>query len=161
MDNVYPRQHMPERDSISWGHAKRGEHCLNVFSKKGSYGRLGASTCNQGLYNPNWQDMDKQSFVLKKETALFQQPVKQKDGTYENKCLGSSDKVPKPGSTVLLEDCASDDDNGHQRWVYHNVNLKLQDYPHLCMDATTLGSFKFQPCNNGDSQHFLFEMLNV
>ena len=65
------------------------------------------------------------------------------------------------GSTVLLEDCASDDDNGHQRWVYHNVNLKLQDYPHLCMDATTLGSFKFQPCNNGDSQHFLFEMLNV
>ena len=95
MDNVYPRQHMPERDSISWGHAKRGEHCLNVFSKKGSYGRLGASTCNQGLYNPNWQDMDKQSFVLKKETALFQQPVKQKDGTYENKCLGSSDKVPK------------------------------------------------------------------
>jgi hypothetical protein len=151
---------MPERNSVSWGHAKRGEYCLTSFAKKGTYGRLGASTCNQGLYNPNWQDMDKQSLVLKKDTNLFQQPVKQTDGTYENKCFGSHDQPAKAGSIITLQDCVDGDDS-HQRWVYHGVNLKLQDHPDLCMDASTLGSFKFQPCNNGDSQHFLFEMLNV
>lgn len=159
--NVYPRQHIPERNSVSWGHAKRGEHCLTTFAKKNTYGRLGASTCNQGLYNPNWQDMDKQSLVIKKDSNLFQQPVKMEDGSYKNMCFGSNDQPPKKGSLVVLSDCVEDGENDHQRWVYHGVNLKLQDYTELCMDATNLGSFKFQMCNSGDSQHFLFEMLNV
>lgn len=93
--NVYPRQHIPERNSVSWGHAKRGEHCLTTFAKKNTYGRLGASTCNQGLYNPNWQDMDKQSLVIKKDSNLFQQPVKMEDGSYKNMCFGSNDQPPK------------------------------------------------------------------
>ena len=33
---------------------------------------LGGGNCNQGLWNPNWQDMDLQSFVLKSESSLFQ-----------------------------------------------------------------------------------------
>ena len=62
---------MPERESVSWGHAKRGEHCLQTFEKKGvKY--LGGGNCNQGLWNPNWQDMDLQSFVLKKNGGYFQ-----------------------------------------------------------------------------------------
>ena len=33
---------------------------------------LGGGNCNQGLWNPNWQDMDLQSFVLKKNGGYFQ-----------------------------------------------------------------------------------------
>ena len=68
---MYPRQHMPERESVTWGHAKRGEHCLQTFEKKGVK-FLGGGNCNQGLWNPNWQDMDLQSFVLKKNGGYFQ-----------------------------------------------------------------------------------------
>ena len=62
---------MPERESVTWGHAKRGEHCLQTFEKKGIK-FLGGGNCNQGLWNPNWQDMDLQSFVLKKNGGYFQ-----------------------------------------------------------------------------------------
>ena len=62
---------MPERESVTWGHAKRGEHCLQTFEKKGIK-FLGGGNCNQGLWNPNWQDMDLQSFVLKKDGGYFQ-----------------------------------------------------------------------------------------
>ena len=68
---------------------------MTTFAKKNTLGRLGGSTCNQGLYNPSWQEMDKQSLVLKKDSNYFQQPVKQEDGSYINMCFGSHDKSPK------------------------------------------------------------------
>lgn len=164
--NVYPRQHMPERNSIAWGHAKRGEHCLTVFPLKnpqpGIYGKLGGGNCNQGINNPSFQDMDKQSLVLKKDTGLFQQPTKVlHDGkeVYENKCFGSIDEPPKDGSKIVLADCV--DENDHQRWVYHSVNLKLDAYQDLCLDAFQMGNFRLKKCANKDSQQFLFEMLNI
>ena len=64
----------------------------------GIYGKLGGGNCNQGINNPSFQDMDKQSLVLKKDTGLFQQPTNVlHDGkeVYENKCFGSIDKPPK------------------------------------------------------------------
>ena len=65
---------------------------------EGVYGQLGGGNCNQGLYNPNWQDMDKQNLVLKKDSGLFQQPTKIiVDGkeVYENKCFGTIERPPK------------------------------------------------------------------
>ena len=64
------------------------------------------------------------------------------------------------GSKVVLTDCA-EEDNDHQRWVYHNVNLKLDAYQHLCLDAFQLGTFRLKKCANKDSQQFLFEMLHI
>jgi len=166
MKNVYSRQHMPERNSIAWGHAKRGELCLTVFPLKnpqpGIYGKLGGGNCNQGINNPSFQDMDKQSLVLKKHTGLFQQPTKvTHDGKeiYENKCFGSIDKPPKDGSKIVLADC--EEENDHQRWVYHSVNLKLDAYQDLCLDAFRQDNFRLKKCSNKDSQQFLFEMLNI
>ena len=71
---------MPERESVTWGHAKRGEYCLQAFEKKGIK-FLGGGNCNQGLWNPNWQDMDLQSFVLKKNGGYFQVIKYFKDST--------------------------------------------------------------------------------
>ena len=66
---------------------------------------LGGGNCNQGLYNPNWQDMDLQSFVLKSDTNYFQQPVKQANGRYVNYCWGAESKQPKAGQLITLSPC--------------------------------------------------------
>ena len=169
LETVYPRQYIPERNSVAWGHAKRGAHCLNVFpmksSKAGVYGQLGAANCNQGINNPSYQDMDKQQVVLKKFTGLFQQPVLMKDGKYVNKCFGTADTTPTDGAKVILADCVSNakarEANSHQRWNYIGTNIKLEDYPHLCLDGSDLGSFRIKICSGSDDQQILFEMLNV
>jgi len=161
MKNVYPRQHIPERDSITWGHAKRGQYCLQTFTKKSSGVKyLGGGNCNQGLWNPNWQDMDIQSFVLKKDSNYFQQPVPQGDGTYRNLCWGAEKTEPKSGQLITLTECNEDNDS-HQKWNYHGTSLKLMDYPNLCMDATKIGQFKLAKCSNSDNQQILFEMLHI
>jgi polypeptide N-acetylgalactosaminyltransferase len=169
LETVYPRQYIPERDSVAWGHAKRGAHCLNVFpvksSKAGVYGQLGAANCNQGINNPSYQDMDKQQVVLKRFTGLFQQPVLMKDGKYVNKCFGTADSTPTDGAKVILADCVSNakarEANSHQRWNYIGTNIKLEDYPHFCLDGSDLGSFRIKICSGSDDQQILFEMLNV
>ncbi|CBY32818.1 unnamed protein product [Oikopleura dioica] len=169
LETVYPRQYIPERDSVAWGHAKRGAHCLNVFpvksSKAGVYGQLGAANCNQGINNPSYQDMDKQQVVLKKFTGLFKQPVQMKDGRYVNKCFGTADTTPTNGAKVILADCVSNasarEANSHQRWNYIGTNIKLEDYPHFCLDGSDLGSFRIRTCTGSDDQQILFEMLNV
>ena len=66
---------------------------------------LGGGNCNQGLWNPNWQDMDIQSFVLKKDSNYFQQPVPQSDGTYKNLCWGAEKTEPKSGQLITLTEC--------------------------------------------------------
>jgi len=161
MNNVYSRQHMPERDSTTWGHAKRGQYCLQSFEKKSSGVKyLGGGNCNQGLYNPNWQEMDLQSFVLKTETNYFQQPVKRSNGSYKNLCWGAETKVPKAGQLITLTPCQEDDDS-HQKWNYHGTSLKLMDYPDLCMDAKKIGQFKLAKCSTSENQQILFEMLHI
>ena len=60
-----------------------------------------------------------------KSLKFVKQPVKQKDGTYVNHCFGANKEGPAAGQLVTLTPCDEEDDS-HQRWVYHGTSLKLQ-----------------------------------
>ena len=62
--------------------------------------------------------MDIQSFVLKKDSNYFQQPVPQSDGSYKNLCWGAEKSEPKSGQLITLTECDEGtvlENKGHYR----------------------------------------------
>ena len=88
--------------------------------------------------------------------------MKQSDGTYENHCWGAEGGMapgePKSGARIVLTECADIEDS-HQRWEYHGTNLRLIEFPNLCMDASKIGTFKLAKCSNSQKQSIIFLTL--
>lgn len=147
LENVYPEQHIPQKNSIGWGtvtqmNDEQKVFCIDTLGENVGGGKLHLVKCDSKNAN--------QEFVLTREEKEFR---------HLDLCVEIPKKAPV-GKAVLLDICHG---KQQQRWDYYGNTIKPEGHSNLCLDSaqgTALG-LTVEVCNHAKSQVFHFLLKNI